>query len=1047
MLTANGYLKTNANRMQAGNEILLQADNVRIDNGRLRQRRGQSLMVPQDPLGIAGIPDYANYRCRKIFFYNNAVWGYFQTVNSNQSDVIGYFDTSIVGAGSFGQWILGYMDDYGFNFATDCANIPPQMTESNKRLLLATELGVYCSPKLRNDQGAGTLSTIQTQLRRAGCPSALPLKGLALFNGATYNSNWLAQTEMVAYRNVWKYVDANGSVSYGAVSDIRGFQNTTGLDRCVQMTIVIPLEIFNAFDYSRFSVQIYRTLTSIPSINGVTIDPGDQMFLVQQLRPTPTDVSNGFMYFIDIIDPIGLQAPLHTNQTQQGAAASRIRPPICKTLADFAGCAWFGNTTSRWFLPFSIGGVTDSAAATARGLQNNDIIIVGDYAYQAKNTVLISKNQFTLDTTAGYLNVFTRINNTVNNFHQKYNVNFTRTKYNLQTDSGPNNIVGQMILEQTAPGQLSTAIVGGGVVPYIGLYRQNGWPALSGSDPSPILPTPMVTEAVGKGFKIVKITGAGSNLVFYLNAAPDFIAGDTVNLARSVTYSDTSLAVGSQGNGTATFTAGQYIVGGVSGVQVTLTGVTGTITTQEIGVAPFATIWTNLGAMHCVTSRLTGLKTPAVGEQKVSPNRVMYSPYYEPESAPALNYFEIGASDKAILKLIRLNKSLFVFKQDGLFRITGSFPNFSVQQFDPNIILLGPDLVDTMGGALYCMTQKGVYMVSQGGSKRISYDIQNQIERVTWVHQVDCRKTGFAVGNDEDNSISFWLTDINANAGDPPTVAYVFDGQGWTKRTDQASSACCGRDNRKPSDLYSLYTMKRQGSGWLTKQRKPTSGIQLCDQSLPMTIVAINGPLDISVNIISKAGVVDSNVIVVGSVVVFNSLIASRAVVTGLTDSGGGSFQFTLQFINPALTTSSWTTGAAIIYTPIPIEWKYGVNGTDNLQNRKHFSDVGLVFQQPYFSYANIGFSSDIRPAVTYLNRNLAGFVLESSQPAAWPINQLDGTLADKTIEALVSSQHQRCSQLSISVYHARALQYISVYGHFARFNTGGKNIERNNGR
>jgi predicted RNA-binding protein len=66
--------------------------------------------------------------------------------------------------------------------------------------------------------------------------------------------------------------------------------------------------------------------------------------------------------------------------------------------------------------------------------------------------------------------------------------------------------------------------------------------------------------------------------------------------------------------------------------------------------------------MHCVIDNSTGLTSAAKGEKKNSPNRVMYSPFYEPESAPALNYFDVGSSDKQIIKLMRLNKSLFVFK-------------------------------------------------------------------------------------------------------------------------------------------------------------------------------------------------------------------------------------------------------------------------------------------------------------------------------------------------------------------------------------------------
>lgn len=79
------------------------------------------------------------------------------------------------------------------------------------------------------------------------------------------------------------------------------------------MEIVIPLEIFNSDDVSRFSCEIYRTLSSIPSVNFSTPDPGDEMYLVQELRPAAADKSAGVMAFTDIIAPQALQGPLYTN--------------------------------------------------------------------------------------------------------------------------------------------------------------------------------------------------------------------------------------------------------------------------------------------------------------------------------------------------------------------------------------------------------------------------------------------------------------------------------------------------------------------------------------------------------------------------------------------------------------------------------------------------------------------------------------------------------------------------------------------------------------
>lgn len=63
-----------------------------------------------------------------------------------------------------------------------------------------------------------------------------------------------------------------------------------------------------------------------------------------------------------------------------------------------------------------------------------------------KNTIAITGNQVTLDNTTGYTNQFTRIRNTIQNLAATHNIDFTRTYYNLNTLSGPDDICGRMVL-------------------------------------------------------------------------------------------------------------------------------------------------------------------------------------------------------------------------------------------------------------------------------------------------------------------------------------------------------------------------------------------------------------------------------------------------------------------------------------------------------------------------------------------------------------------------------------------------------------------------
>jgi hypothetical protein len=64
--------------------------------------------------------------------------------------------------------------------------------------------------------------------------------------------------------------------------------------------------------------------------------------------------------------------------------------------------------------------------------------------------------------------------------------------------------------------EMRDSLVPSGFKPYIGLYRELGWPTNVADDPSPIVPTPLVSEDKGYGHKITRIrsVGSGASIVF-----------------------------------------------------------------------------------------------------------------------------------------------------------------------------------------------------------------------------------------------------------------------------------------------------------------------------------------------------------------------------------------------------------------------------------------------------------------------------------------------------------------------------------------------------
>jgi hypothetical protein len=165
-------------------------------------------------------------------------------------------------------------------------------------------------------------------------------------------------------------------------------------------------------------------------------------------------------------------------------------------------------------------------------------------------------------------------------------------------------------------------------------------------------------------------------------------------------------------------------------------------------------------------------------EQK---HRVYYSKTNQPEAVPILNYFDVGASDKKILRIFPLRDSLFVFKEDGLFRVSGESPPFVQALFDSSCILLAPDSLGISNNLIYSWTTQGISAVSEAGVTLASRPIDTEVLEIASSRYTNFKTATFGVGYDSDNSYIVWTvakdTDIAA------TQAYRYSNltSTWTK--------------------------------------------------------------------------------------------------------------------------------------------------------------------------------------------------------------------------------------------------------------------------
>ena len=179
-------------------------------------------------------------------------------------------------------------------------------------------------------------------------------------------------------------------------------------------------------------------------------------------------------------------------------------------------------------------------------------------------------------------------------------------------------------------------------------------------------------------------------------------------------------------------------------------------------------------------ARLSSEDFAEFSENETKPNRIYFSKLQQPEAVPIVNFIDVGPEDKEILRIIPLRSSLFIFKKDGLYRLSGELAPFNVEQFDNSLILLAPDSVGIVENIVYCWTNAGISQISESGTATISRPIDNIILRLASNNFPNFRTNTFGIGYDSDQSYIVWT--IQRVGNDVATIAYRYNTltRSWT---------------------------------------------------------------------------------------------------------------------------------------------------------------------------------------------------------------------------------------------------------------------------
>jgi hypothetical protein len=274
---------------------------------------------------------------------------------------------------------------------------------------------------------------------------------------------------------------------------------------------------------------------------------------------------------------------------------------------------------------------------------------------------------------------------------------------------------------------------------------------------------------------LTKTSGSGDATITYTAETniTEVLLGNNISPAISIDETARSLVAGINANPTSTveafYTSGPTDLPGLFLLQAK------TISSSAFSITANSTITGNEFSPSIPTSG-----TSVISTNSVQVNAIFYSKYQQPEAVPLVNYFLVGPKDKAILRILPIRTGLMIFKEDGIYQLTGTNGQFVISPFDSSALILAPDSAQILNNQIYMLSTQGVVTVTDTGVSVISRPIENTLQQIT-TPNYDYVSNTFGVSYEADRAYLLWTV---TNTDDTvPTQCFRYNTftNAWTR--------------------------------------------------------------------------------------------------------------------------------------------------------------------------------------------------------------------------------------------------------------------------
>jgi hypothetical protein len=661
------------------------------------------------------------------------------------------------------------------------------------------------------------------------------------------------------------------------------FSNSTQ-SSTVDVTFTVPSGITTSHFY-----QIYRT--NLSTSTGATLlsdlDPGDEHKLAYEANPTSGEITAGTVTVQDIVPESFLGANLYTNPTSgEGIAQANEVPPFAKDITLFKGFTFYANTKTKHRLDLSLLSVSELTSGTSTLIITNGST---SHTYTFRSGVKETTEIVCVADTADSLNGKYFLINSAEN-KTRYYVWF-KTSGGAASDPAVANRTGIRVDIATGAtdAQVATALDAAlnnydDFTPSVATATVTVINAVAGicdnaTDVDTTFTISATTEGMGENSTSTTHTGDTTNgnpTISSIASTVDLTVGMWVTgtgiAAGSKIISKTATSVTLNNNATAngtgvtfTFKARDVLLSELDTpsqqVDETARSLVRVINKQSTEIVnafylsgpedvPGEMLLeaktlsdtafylqansTTTGGQFSPTIPTSG--STVISTNEVSPNRIYFSKYQQPEAVPLLNYQDVGPKDKEILRIIALRDSLFVLKEEGIYRLSGENAPFVVSLFDSSTILKARDTAAVLNNQIYMYSSQGVVTVSDTGVNIISRPIEDLLIKLTKPEYTTFETASFGVSYESDRSYSLFTVTDTADTDATQCFRYNVFTNTWTILD---ISKTCGIVSSADDKMY----LGAADTNFIEQERKSFDRTDYADREHSDTISAgnING--------------------------------------------------------------------------------------------------------------------------------------------------------------------------------------------------------------